>query len=88
MCHSKNGAILVAQMVKILPAVSKNQVQSLGQEDPLEKGMPTAPAFLLENSMNRGAWWVTTHEATVCKESGMTERLTLSLSLKVMICLH
>ena len=46
MCYSKNGAILVAQMVKILPAVSKNQVQSLGQEDPLEKGVPTAPAFL------------------------------------------
>ena len=32
---------LVAQMVKNLPAMQKTQVQSLGQEDPLEKGMAT-----------------------------------------------
>ena len=30
-------ASLVAQMVKNLPAVQETQVQSLGQEDPLEK---------------------------------------------------
>ena len=30
---------LVAQMVKILPAVQEIWVQSLGWEDPLEKGM-------------------------------------------------
>ena len=30
-----------AQMVKNLPAVQETQVQSLGQEDPLEKGMTT-----------------------------------------------
>ena len=30
---------LVTQMVKNLPAMWKTQVQSLGQEDPLEKGM-------------------------------------------------
>ena len=30
---------LVAQMVKNLPAMQDSQVQSLGQEDPLEKGM-------------------------------------------------
>ena len=29
----------VAQMVKKLPAMQETQVQSLGQEDPLEKGM-------------------------------------------------
>ena len=28
-------------MVKNLPAMQETQVQSLGQEDPLEKGMPT-----------------------------------------------
>ena len=28
-------------MVKSLPAMQENQVQSLGQEDPLEKGMAT-----------------------------------------------
>ena len=32
-------ASLVAQMVKNLPAIWETQVQPLGQEDPLEKGM-------------------------------------------------
>ena len=32
---------LVAQMEKNLPAVEKTWVQSLGWEDPLEKGMAT-----------------------------------------------
>ena len=31
------GASLVVQMVKCLPAMRETQVQSLGQEDPLEK---------------------------------------------------
>ena len=31
----------VAQMVKNLPAIQETQVQSLGWEDPLEKGMAT-----------------------------------------------
>ena len=35
------GASLVAQMVMYLPAVQETQVQSMGQEDPLEKGMAT-----------------------------------------------
>ena len=34
-------ASLVAQMVESLPAVQETQVQSLGQEDPLEKVMAT-----------------------------------------------
>ena len=34
-------ASLVAQVVKNLPAAQENQVQSLGWEDPLEKGMAT-----------------------------------------------
>ena len=34
-------AFLVAQMVKNLPALQETQVQSLGQEDPLEVGMVT-----------------------------------------------
>ena len=32
---------LVVQMVENLPAMQETQVQSLGQEDPLEKGMAT-----------------------------------------------
>ena len=35
------GASLVAQMVKNLPAMQETWVQSLGWEDPLEKGMAT-----------------------------------------------
>ena len=34
-------ASLVAQMVKNLPAIGETRVQSLGWEDPLEKGMAT-----------------------------------------------
>ena len=36
----------MAQMVKNLPAVQKTQVQSLGWEDPLEKGMATHSSIL------------------------------------------
>ena len=41
--HRKHliGASLVAQTVKNLPAVQETQIQSLGWEDPLEKGMAT-----------------------------------------------
>ena len=37
---------LVAQMVKNLPAVRETQVQSVGQDDPLEKGMATHSSIL------------------------------------------
>ena len=36
----------VAQMVKNLAAMQETQVQSLGQEDPLEKGMATHSSIL------------------------------------------
>ena len=39
-------ASLVAQMVKNLPAMQETQVQFLGQEDPLEKGMATHSSIL------------------------------------------
>ena len=35
-------------MVKNMPAMQETQVQSLGQEDPLEKGMASTPVFLPE----------------------------------------
>ena len=40
------GASLVAQMLKNLPAMQETQVLSLGQEDPLEKGMATQSSIL------------------------------------------
>ena len=33
-------------MVRSLPAMQENWVQSLGHEDPLEEGMATTPVFL------------------------------------------
>ena len=41
-----NVASLVAQLVNHLPAVQETQVQSLGCEDPLEKGMATHSSIL------------------------------------------
>ena len=65
-------AFLVAQGVKNLPAMWETWVQSLGWEDPLEKGMATHSSYsCLENSMDRGAWWATVHGGH--KESGTTE---------------
>ena len=39
-------ASLVAQIVKNLPAMQETRVWSLGQEDPLEKGMATHSSIL------------------------------------------
>ena len=36
----------MAQTVKNLPAIQKTRVRSLGQKDPLEKGMQPTPVFL------------------------------------------
>ena len=48
---------LVAQTVKRLPTMQKTQVQSLGQEDPLEKEMAIHSSTL--------AWKISWMEATV-----------------------
>ena len=48
----------MAQTVKNPPAMQETQVQSLGQEDPLEKGIQYS---CLENPMNRGTWRATVH---------------------------
>ena len=39
-------ASLMAQMVENLPMMQETQVQSLGWEDPLEKGMATHSSIL------------------------------------------
>ena len=43
---SLKGASLLAQMVKNLPAMQEIQLQSLGREDPLEKGMASHSSIL------------------------------------------
>ena len=40
------GASLVSQTVKNLPAMQETRVQSLGLEDPLEKGVATCSSIL------------------------------------------
>ena len=59
-------------MVKNLPAVQETQVQYLGQEDPLEKGIGNPLQYsCLENSMDRGSWQAIGHG--VAKKSDTTE---------------
>ena len=65
--------------MKNLPAVQEMTVQSLDQEDPLEKEMATHSSIL--------AWKISWTEEPVgcsprgCKELGKTVRLTLTLGL-------
>ena len=52
----------MAQMVKNLPAMQETQVQSLGQEDPLKKGMAIhSNVFAWRIPMDGGTWWATVH---------------------------
>ena len=71
-------ASLVAQMVKNPPAMQETRVQSLGQEDPLEKGMASTHSSILawRTLTHRGAWRASPWGGT---ESDMTERLSFSL---------
>ena len=61
----------MAQTVKNLPAVQETWVQSLGQEDPLKKGMATHSSTLAWRIPMTGAWQATAHG--VAKELDMTE---------------
>ena len=57
-----NEASLVAQTVKNSPATWETWVQSLGWEDPLEKGMANHSNILAwKIPMARGAWCATVH---------------------------
>ena len=62
----------MAHIVKNLPAMWKTWVQSLGQEDSMEKGMVTHSSVL--------AWRIPWTEPTVyaAAESNTSERLTLT----------
>ena len=56
---------LVAQRVKIPPAMQETRVWPLGQEDPLEKEMVTHSSILAwKNPMDGGAWWAMVHGVT------------------------
>ena len=53
----------MAQTVKNPPTMQETWVQSLGQEDLMEREMATHPIqnSCLENSMDSGAWQITLH---------------------------
>ena len=51
----------MARRVKHLPTMWDTWVQSLGQEDPLEKEMAIHSSTRLENPMEGGAWYATVH---------------------------
>ena len=51
--HMISGDFPVAQTVKNPPAMQETQVQFLGQEDPLEKGMTSHPSILAGKSQRQ-----------------------------------
>ena len=62
----------MAQMVKNLPEMQENWLQSLGHEDHLEKEMATPLQYsCLENPVDRGLWWAIVHGVA---KSDMTEQ--------------
>ena len=73
------GASLMAQQVKNLPAMQETWVQSLGRSpgggngNPLQYSCP-------ENSMDRGAWWV---QSMGGNKLGMTEHAHIYTSCHV-----
>ena len=77
----------MTQAVKNLPAVPETQVQSLGQEEPLEKGMATHSSIL--------AWRIPKTEEPAGlqtmgsqKVSDTTERLTHTITLQCCVNLR
>ena len=53
-------ASLVAQTVQNLPKIQETWIQSLGWEDPLEKGMATLSSVLAWRiPIDKVAWWAT-----------------------------
>ena len=67
----------MAQILKNLPAVKETQIQSLGQEDPLDKGMATHSSILagrIPRTEEPGELLLWGH-----KELDTTEQQTLSL---------
>ena len=62
-------------MVKNLPATQETRVRSLGQENPLEKGWQPTSVFLPGEL--HGQRSLVGYSPWGCKESVMTEQLTL-----------
>ena len=71
-------ASLVAQMVKSLPAMQETLVQSLGQEDRLEREMATPSSILASNIGERS---LVGYSLWGHKELNTTEHMHIALAL-------
>ena len=76
----------VAQMVKNLPVVQETQVRSLGQEDPLEKGMATHSSILAGEF--HGQRSLVGYSPWDHKELDITEQLSLHTHTYIYIHTH
>ena len=65
---------LVVQLVKHLPAMLETQIQSLGQEDSLEKEVATHSSVLAwKKPRDRGVSWAVVHRVTRIQHDLMTK---------------
>ena len=71
-------------MVKNLPTVQENHIQSLGWEDPWRKEW--LPALVFLPGEFHGQRSLAAYSPWGLKKSGMTEQLTLPLSLHFLLC--
>ena len=76
---SNMRASLVAHTLKSLPAMKETQVRSLGQEDPLEKGMAAHSSILAWDF--HGQRSLVGYSPWCRKKSDTTEQLTFSLNM-------
>ena len=62
-----------------MPAMQETWVRSLGQEDPLEKGLATHFSILAwRHPMDRGTWRAIVHETAKVGHDCVTNTFTLS----------
>ena len=73
------GLSMVPEMVKNLPTIQQTQARSLGQEDPMEKGMATHSSIPAGKPHEQRS--LAAYSPWGLKESDMTEQLPLSLLL-------
>ena len=81
--YNLNTVSPIAQLVKNLPAMQETLVQSLGQEDPLEKKWQPIPVFLPGEFYGQRSLMGCSPGGR--KESDTTEQLTLSLSIGLLL---
>ena len=77
-------AFLVAQTVENVLAMQGIQIQSLGWEGPLEKGMATHSYSCLGNPMD-GLWWATVQHMGHLGDF-LTRRCKLKVKDKAAVC--